>query len=135
MTSFRQLKLAQKAAAEQQEIISELNDLVHDIDRCEKTITTLKSELEEANAKYPGKRTTREDVAYLTELLECAKKKLSWEKQMASLQKRTPHILERMSRLFNDTDNPPPEQTRAEMVRALESVKACMERLQVARVD
>lgn len=135
MSTLQRLKLAQKAAAQHQEVIAELNSLVHDINRCEQSISSLKRELEAANAKYPGQRTTREDIAYLTDLLECAKKKLAWEKQMTSLQKRTPVLLEKMNRLFHDPQNPPSEDMRTEMVRVLQAVQNAMERLQSARVD
>ncbi|SRR6266567_4771020 len=135
MTSIKQLKLAQKGAVQQQHAISELNTLARDIERCEQTIANLKRELEAVNSKHQGTRTTREDVAYLSALLECAKKKLTWEKQMASLQKRTPAILEEISKLINDPKNPPPDPVREEMVRALQNVQTAMERLQSARAD
>src|SRR5215467_4050801 len=92
MPSLKDLKLAQKTAQRHQQVISELKSLVKDIERCEKTMIALKTELEAANAKYPMPRTTRDDVAYLTALLDCAKKKLAWEKQIVSLQKRTPEL-------------------------------------------
>ena len=135
MTSVRELKLAQKGAAHLRRAITELQTLAQDIERCERTIGSLKSELEAVNAKHTGTRTTREDIAYLTALLDCAKKKLSWEKQMASLQKRTPAILEEISKLMNDPKNPPPDQVRSEIAGALQRVQAAMERLQSARVD
>src|SRR5215471_7616204 len=122
MSSIKDLKLEQKAALQHQKVISELNTLVKDIERCEKTMTHLKDELEAANAKYPGPRTTRDDVAYLTALLECAKKKLAWEKQIASLQKRTPELLQEMMGFINDPKNPPPDPVRAAMLLTLESV-------------
>ena len=73
--SLNRLKLEKKGVARQRQVISEVNTLVHDIGRCEKTITELKAELEAVNAKHQARRTTREDIAYLTDLLECAKKK------------------------------------------------------------
>ena len=133
--SLKQLKLEQKGAARQQQVISELNTLVKDIERSEKNIGDLKSELESVNTKHQGRRTTREDIAYLTDLLECAKKKLNWEKQMASLQKRTPLLLEEMSQLINDTKNPPTNETKAEMIRALQAVQNAMEGLQRVKVE
>ena len=135
MLSTKQLKLAEKAALEQRQVISQLNTLVKDIDRCEKTITGLKLELDAVNAKHQGRNSTREDIAYLTDLLECAKKKLAWEKQMASLQKRTPAILETMTRLMNDPHAPPAEQTRADMLQALQAIQAAMERLNQVKVN
>ena len=135
MLSPKQLKLAEKAAREQREVILQLNVLVNDIDRCEKTIAGLKVDLDAVNAKHQGRNSTREDIAYLTDLLECAKKKLAWEKQMASLQKRTPAILETMTRLMNDPHAPPAEQTRADMLQALQAIQAAMERLNQVKVN
>ena len=130
MQSTKDLKREQKSVVLQQQVISELNTLVHDIERCEKTIIDLQSELTAVNAKYPSPRTTRQDIAYLTDLLKCANKKLAWEKQIASMQKRTPSTLEKMAALLNDPKNPPADDMRAEMLRALQGVQAAMERLQ-----
>ena len=130
MLSLRQIRLAEKSAAQQQQVVLQLNALVKDIERCDKTIITLQNELTAINGKYPAPRNTQQDVAYLTDLLKCAKKKLGWEKQIAALQKRTPVILETMSRLLNDPQNPPGEEMRAEMLRALQGVQIAMERLQ-----
>ena len=107
MSSIKELKLAEKSVVLQQQVVSELNTLVRDIQRCEKTIVDLQSELTAVNANYPNPRTTRQDVAYLTDLLKCATKKLAWEKQIASMQKRTPATLQKMAELLNDPKNPP----------------------------
>lgn len=125
----------EKSATQQREVILELHTLVKDIERCDKTIVDLKTELEAVNAKHQNRKTTREDIDYLTDLLRCANKKLTWEKQMASLQKRTPALLEKMSRLINDPKTPPADETRAEMLGALQGVQAAMERLQSAKVS
>jgi len=135
MSSLKELKLAQKSALHQQQVILELEALVRDIERCEKTIIDLKTELETVNSTHQGRRTTREDIAYLTDLLKCANKKLVWEKHMASLQKRTPEILEKMSALINDAKNPPAEATRDGILRSLQGVQTAMERLQSVKVD
>ena len=133
MTSTRQLKLEQKGTNQLQRAIAELQKLAQDIGRCEKTISALQTELDAVNKQHADRRTTREDIAYLTALLECAKKKLGWEKQMGSLQKRTPVILEEISRLINDPNSPPPEELRVRVVQSLQQVQATMERLQSAR--
>lgn len=130
MQSTKDLKLAQKSVVLQQQVISELNTLVQDIERCEKTIVDLQNELAAVNAKYPSPRTTRQDIGYLTDVLKCANKKLAWEKQIASMQKRTPGTLEKMAALLNDPKNPPADDMRTEMLRALQGVQAAMERLQ-----
>ncbi len=130
MVSLRQIAAEEKGLARQRQVLSELNSIVRDIERCEKTMTDLQRELAEANSKYQRPRTTREDVAYLTILLTCAKKKLGWEKQIGSLQKRTPSILEQLVALLNDPQAPPAAETRAQMLASLQRVQAAMERLQ-----
>jgi hypothetical protein len=134
MASLKDLKLAEKAATRLHQVVMELKTLQQDIERCEHTITGLQVELSGVNTKYPAVRTTREDIAFLSDLLKCANKKLAWEKQIASLQKRTPLLLEDMVRLMNDPKNPPAEQTRAELLLALQGVQAAMERLQSVKV-
>ena len=133
MQSAKDLKLAQKSVVLQRQVVSELNTLVQDIERCEKTIVELQNELGAVNAKYPSPRTTRQDIGYLTDLLKCANKKLAWEKQIASMQKRTPATLEKMAALLNDPKNPPADDMRTEMLRALQGVQAAMERLQTMK--
>ena len=135
MSSSRSLKLEQKSLLQQQEVVLELDRLVKDIERCETTIQSLATELQEVNEKHKDRKTTREDIAYLTDLLRCANKKLAWEKQIASLQKRAPGILDRLTTLMNDPVNPPAEEMKAGMLRALQGVQAAMERLQQAKVN
>jgi hypothetical protein len=130
MSASKQLKESQRAAQKHLQLIAELQELVEDITRCEKTITTLQAELNETNKKYARERTTKEDVEFLTVLLECAKRKLAWEKQIASLRKRTPELLERMSSFLNDPVNPPTAETRQQILESLQAVQATMEKLQ-----
>ncbi len=132
MSSLKQQM--ERSAAQQREVILELNTLVKDIERCDKTIVDLKTELEAVNAKHKDRKTTREDIDYLTDLLRCANKKLTWEKQMASLQKRTPALLEKMSKLINDPTTPPEDEARVQVFQALQGVQAAMERLQSAKI-
>jgi len=135
MPSLKDLKLAEKSVVRQQEVVSESETLVRDIERCEKTIADLQSELAAVNARYPSPRTTRQDIGYLTDLLKCANKKLAWEKQIASMQKRTPATLEKMAQLLNDPKNPPADAMRVEMLRALQGVQAAMARLQNMKTE
>ena len=132
MSSLKQLKQEEKNAVLQQQVIAELNLIVKDIERSEKLIVTLNQELQAINAKFQGPRDTRADVAYLTGLLECAKRKLAWEKQISSLQKRTPSLMERMGTLLNDPKSPPSNEVRDQLLRSLQSIQAAMERLQQA---
>jgi hypothetical protein len=134
VSTLKDFKLAEKRAAEQREVVSELNVLVKDIERCEKTITDLKAELLAVNEKHKERNSTREDIAYLEDLLKCAKKKLAWEKQMESLQKRTPDILKRMSAMIEDPQFPPEAEVRAAMLQSLQAVQAAMERLDQVKV-
>jgi septation ring formation regulator EzrA len=135
MSLSKQYKLAEKAAAQQRQVVGELESLVKGIDRCERTVTELKNELEAVQAKYQTRTSTQEEIAYLTALLKCANKKLNWEKQIASLQKKTPAILDEVTRVMNDPKNPPADEMRASMVRALQLVRAAMERLEKVKTD
>jgi hypothetical protein len=130
MASIKDLKIEQKSLLQQHQVVTELAALVKDIERCEKTILDLQTELNAVNSSYPSPRTTRQDVAYLTDLLKCATKKLAWEKQIASIQKRTPATLQKMSQLLNDEKNPPADAMRVQMLQALQGVQAAMARLQ-----
>ncbi|HLP75937.1 MAG TPA: hypothetical protein VK327_03395 [Candidatus Paceibacterota bacterium] len=128
--SLKQLRLTDKSLAQQKQVVSELNGIIKDIERCERTITELKEELAAINSKFQGPRDTRQDIDYLSALLTCARRKLAWEKTIASIQKRTPQVLEEMMRLLNDPQNPPAEPMRAQMLQSLQGVQAAMERLQ-----
>jgi uncharacterized protein YoxC len=130
MVSFKQIKQDEKNRSQEQQLIGELNSVSEDIERCESTLTRLTADLEAVNAKFQGPRTTRQDVDYLTELLDCAKRKLAWEKQLASIQKRTPEALDRMAKLLGDVQTAPIDAGRMELLQALKRVQASMERLQ-----
>lgn len=135
MISSKQIKEADKSLLQQRHLITELNAVVKDIERCEATMAGLKTKLEEANAKFQGPRATREEIGYLTALLDCAKKKLAWEKQLASLQKRTPPLLQEMTAIMNDPRNPPAEEMRGQILQALQKIQAAMERLSAVKMD
>src|SRR5665213_1737103 len=120
MSAERYIQLGHVRAAERQKILADLNQLAVDIERCETTIGVVMADLNSVNVKYQGPRTTRQDVEYLTVLLDCAKRKLAWEKQIASLQKRAPALLESMAAIMNDRDHPPTEELKTEMLRSLQ---------------
>jgi chromosome segregation ATPase len=130
MPSIKQIKAIEKNLLRQKEIIEELNSLVRDIERCERTITELQTELEGVNVRHQHRKTTRDDIAYLEDLLKCANKKLVWERQIGSLQKRTPPVLERMGNLLNDPNAIGDGETRAGMLRSLQALQGAMARLQ-----
>jgi len=135
MASLKDLKNEQKSLLLQQQVVEELTTLVKDIERSEKIISDLQAELAVVNTKYPSPRTTRQDIAYLTDLLKCANKKLAWEKQIASMQKRTPATLQKMAQLLNDEKNPPADAVRVQMLQALQGVQSAMQRLQGIKTD
>ena len=130
MVSFKQIRQDEKNRSREQQLIGELNSISEDIERCESTLTKLTADLETVNAKFQGPRTTRQDVDYLSGLLDCAKHKLAWEKQLASIQKRTPEALDRMAKLLGDVQSAPIDAGRMELLQALKRVQASMERLQ-----
>ena len=135
MASLRQYKAAEKALVQQRALVGELQRLVHDIERCEKTIDGLRTELVAVNEQHKDRKTTRDDIAYLEALLKCAHRKLAWEKQMGSLKKRTPELLEQFKAVVNDPDTPPSDEMRAAMLQSLQSVQAAMERLEKVKVE
>src|SRR2546423_479746 len=134
-SSLKKYKVAAKAVANQQQILSEFETLARSVERCEKTICDLKTEFEAVNLKHQNRQTTQDDIAFLTDLLKCANRKLGWEKQIASLKKRTPALLEEMVKLLNDPNNPPEEEMRAAMLRTLQAVQLSLERLEKAKVE
>ena len=135
MSSLKALKLAQKSAIRQREVLGELEALVKSIDRGEKMITDLKAELEAVNLQHQNRTSTREDIAYLEDLLRCAKKKLVWEKQMGTLKTRTPEVLAQVSAIMNDALNPPGDETRLAFMELLQAVQGAMQRLEQAKVE
>ncbi len=133
MSSGKSRRLARKTALLQQAVLHELESLVKTIERGETLLSELKEETTAMNVKHQHRTTTREDIAYLEDLLKCAKKKLAWEKQMENVAKRTPVVLAQVSSVMNDTTYPPDDQTRAQVVAFLQSVQTAMTRLEVAK--
>ncbi len=131
----RQLRLIEKNARREKQLLADLTSLAQDIERCEKTVLDLQHQLAEANAKYQGPRNTQQDIDYLSMLLDCAKKKLVWEKQIASLRKRTPLLLQEMTELLNEPLTAPSDQSRTEMLQKLQLVQTSMERLSAGHAE
>lgn len=129
METVKQLKEARKIAAQQQGVISELQGIAKDIERCEKTVVALQEELQAVNVRHAERKTTQDDIHYLEDLLACAKKKLVWEKHIAALQKRTPDLMRRVEAVVNHPQSNPDEQTRAALLESLQNVKSAMDRL------
>jgi hypothetical protein len=93
------------------------------------------ADLKVINTKYQGTRSTREEVEFLKVLLDCAKRKLAWEKQIASLKKRAPALVEAMSRIMTDKEHPPSAELQSEMLQALQQVQGALQRLQATEAN
>ena len=128
MSTSRQIKEEQRVTAQQKGLVGELQALVKDIERCDKTVHGLKEELLKVNERHANRTTTQDDIAYLEDLLACARKKLVWEKQIASLQKRTPELMQRVEALVNHPNSNPDEETRNALISSLTQVQATMKR-------
>ena len=133
MSSGKSQRLARKTALLQQAVVHELQSLVKSIERAETLLAELKEDTTAMNIKHQHRTTTRDDIAYLEDLLKCAKKKLAWEKQMEDVAKRTPEVLAQVSSVMNDTKYPPDDQTRLQVVEYLQSVQTAMTRLEIAK--
>lgn len=134
MASSKAKKLLRKSTLLQGEMLDDLHTLAKSIERAETLLAELKRDTEAMTARHPAsRRTTREDIAYLEDLLQCAKKKLAWEKQMETLAKRTPEVLAKVSTAMNDTANPPADQVRSRVLELLQTVQTAMSRLDAAK--
>lgn len=134
MSTSRQIKEEQRVTAQQKGLVGELQALVNDIDRCDKTVQSLKAELQSINERHAGRTTTQHDIAYLEDLLACARKKLVWEKQIMSLQKRTPELMQRVEVLVNHPSSNPDEETRNALMSSLTQVQGSMKRLNEVKI-
>ena len=134
MSTSRQIKEEQRVTAQQKGLVGELQALVRDIERCDKTVQGLKEELMKVNERHANRATTQDDIAYLEDLLACARKKLVWEKQIASLQKRTPELMQRVEALVNHPNSNPDEETRNALMGSLTQVQASMKRLNEVKI-
>jgi hypothetical protein len=126
----RYIEKANIKAAERRRVLAEVNQLAASIERCERTIASVMTDLNAINAKYQGTRNTREEVEFLEVLLDCAKKKLAWEKQISSLKKRAPALLGSMTGIMNDPDHPPSDELKSEILRSLQAIQSALGRLQ-----
>jgi chromosome segregation ATPase len=131
MNTNRYTRKLQIKAAGHRRLLTELKELAVSVNRCGAMIASLMTELNSANARFQGQRSTQQ-VEYLTILLACAKRKLAWEQKIASLQKRAPALLSEMTTALNDKDFPPTEELKAEMMHSLQMVQAALEQLQSA---
>ena len=134
MSTSRQIKEEQRVTAQQKGLVGELQALVKDIERCDKTVQGLKEELMKVNERHANRATTQDDIAYLEDLLACARKKLVWEKQIASLQKRTPELMQRVEALVNHPNSNPDEETGNALMGSLTQVQASMKRLNEVKI-
>ena len=134
MSTSRQIKLEQQVANQQKGLVGELQALVRDLERAEKTVSSLKTELGGVNERHARRATTQDDIAYLEDLLACARKKLVWEKQIASLQKRTPELMQRVEALVNHPQSNPDEATQDALMTSIKEVQSAMKRLNESKL-
>jgi hypothetical protein len=134
MSTSRQIKEEQRVTGLQKGVVGELQALVKDIERCEKTVQGLKTELQAINERHANRTTTQDDISYLEDLLACARKKLVWEKQIGSLQKRTPELMQSVEELVNHPNSNPDEETRNALMASLTEVQASMRRLNEIKI-
>jgi chromosome segregation ATPase len=132
MSLRKDYKQAAKSLSKQQQVAEELQALLASIEKTERTISELKAELERVNRIHQVRTTTQQDIDFLTALLNCAHKKLSWEKQVMSVKKRVPAVLAELGRVMEDASNPPSDSMCATLLQAMQQVKAAMERLEKA---
>ncbi len=132
MMTAKYLRQLERNTARENRILADLEAMAKDVERCEKTLVDLQQNLTALNSKYKGPRSTQQDVEYLSGLLDCAKKKLVWEKHIGSLRKRAPALAEEVSALLSNPHTARPEETRAKILIPLEQVRAALERLQAA---
>ena len=135
MTPGKARRIARKAALRQLEVVEALEALANSIGKADTMINELKEQMEAVNAKHEHRKTTAEDIAYLEDLLGCARKKLTWEQQMAKLSKRIPEVLEIVSSVMNDPESAPSDETRVAVVQLLHKVQESMVRLEQAKGD
>jgi hypothetical protein len=133
MTPGRSRRLARKSSLLQKEVVDELTAVARSIEKAEEMIVALKEQMDAVNQAHANRTTTSDDIAYLEDLLRCARKKLAWEKQMASLAKRIPVVLTKVQAVMNDQTNPPPDETRVAVAGLLQSVQQAMTRLETAK--
>jgi hypothetical protein len=133
MTPGQARRLARKSALRQQEVVESLQALANSIEKADAMIVALKDQMEIVNDKHQERKTTSDDIAYLEDLLQCARKKLAWEKQMASLSKRIPEVLESVTAVMNDPVAAPSDETRVLVVQLLNKVQQSMARLEAAK--
>jgi hypothetical protein len=132
MSVNRYHEAANIKAAERRRVLTEVQQLAESIERCEKTIAAVMADLQIINTKYQGTRTTQQEVEFLKVLLDCAKRKLAWEKQIASLKKRAPALVEALTGVMSDKDHPPSDELQTQMLRALQLIQSALQRLQAA---
>lgn len=133
MSLSKSKKLARKSSVMQQEVLVELQSLVKTIERAETLLVELQQEAAAVQARHKEVRSTREDVAYLEDLLKCAKMKLAWEKQMEAVAKRVPVVMGKVQSAMNDERNPPTDEMRVAVVQLLQRVGGAMARLDASK--
>ena len=133
MTPGQSRRLARKSTLLQKQVLEELHAIAKSIERAETSVVALKDQMEAVNLKHKDRKTTSDDIAYLEDLLRCARKKLGWEKQMSSLARKMPELLTNITTVMNDKENPPSNETRVLVLQLLTTVQEAMARLEKAK--
>jgi hypothetical protein len=133
MTPGQSRRLARKSTLLQKQVLEELHAIAKSIERAETSVVALKDQMEAVNLKHKDRKTTSDDIAYLEDLLRCARKKLGWEKQMSSLARKMPELLTNITTVMNDKENPPSNETRILVLKLLTTVQEAMGRLEKAK--
>ena len=133
MTPGQSRRLARKSILLQKQVLEELHAIAKSIERAETSVVALKDQMEAVNLKHKDRKTTSDDIAYLEDLLRCARKKLGWEKQMSSLARKMPDLLTNITTVMNDKENPPSNETRILVLKLLTTVQEAMARLERAK--
>ena len=133
MTPGQSRRLARKSTLLQKQVLEELHAIAKSIERAESSVVALKDQMEAVNFKHKDRKTTSDDIAYLEDLLRCARKKLGWEKQMSSLARKMPELLTNITTVMNDKENPPSNETRILVLKLLTTVQEAMGRLEKAK--
>ena len=134
MSTARQIKTEQRVSGQQKGLVGELQALVKDLERAEKTVNSLKSELGSVAERHANRTTTQHEIAYLEDILACFRKKLVWEKQIASLQKRTPELMQRVEALVNHPQSNPDQETQDALMKSVLEVQASVKRLNESKL-
>ena len=133
MASSKALKLGRKSALSQRDVLVELDALMKSIARGEKMILELKEEMELVGTKHQHRKTTRDDIAYLEDLLRLREEEAGVGEPDGEPRQAHAGATRKVLRDDERRQNPPDGEVRAGIMRALQSIQGAMERLDKRR--